>query len=183
MPSEWLSTNSSPDTYSNDGSYGLFPDGFGNFNGVTAHDGARWVAGWSQTVEQFGQLLTTILTAGTIYTLSAYMIQSVRIDLDHPGGYDIYLTSDESGDINSGVLLGSLGSTADLDTWVLFSLTFTAPGNTDDLPYIVFSPFGDITGNAYPGLDSVELRAIPIPAAVWLMGSALLGLSRRKVIH
>ncbi len=179
MPSEWLTVNSSPDTYSNDGSYGLFPDGFGNFTGVIAHDGNRWVAGWSVPDEQFGQLLTAPLSAGISYTLSAYMIQSVRIDLDHPGGYNVYLTSDASGGVSTGVLLGSLGATADLDTWALFSLTFTAPGNAADLPFLLFSPFGDVTGSAYTGIDSVNLQPVPVPAAVWLLGSALLCLRRR----
>jgi hypothetical protein len=57
MPSNWVIANSSPDTYSNDGSYGLPP--FPDFAGITAFDGIRWVAGWSAVPEEFGQSLAS----------------------------------------------------------------------------------------------------------------------------
>src|SRR5690349_518562 len=62
LPSDWQLINSTPDTYSNDGSFGLIPGNLGNFTGVTAHAGIRWVAGWSAANEIFGQTLTNPLT-------------------------------------------------------------------------------------------------------------------------
>src|SRR5262245_2175534 len=70
MPSNWLILNVTPDTWSNDGSYGLPPDAFGDFTGATAQDGIRWVAGWSLAVEIFGQALASPLVPGQQYTLS-----------------------------------------------------------------------------------------------------------------
>src|SRR5262249_58164491 len=58
MPSEWIVLGGSPDTFSNDGSYGLPPEGFGNFTGATAQDGIRWLVGASFVPpESFGQEL------------------------------------------------------------------------------------------------------------------------------
>ncbi|MEE9342992.1 MAG: hypothetical protein V3V12_05130 [Gammaproteobacteria bacterium] len=182
MPSEWTATNSTPDTYSNDGSYGLSPSGFGNFNGVTAFDGIRWVAGWSLADERFGQLLSDPLIVGQSYTFSSYLIQAKRSDLDNMGGYELYLTADTMGDINAGTLLGSIGPTTDSDSWEFSSLVFTAPGNADTLPFLLFKPFGDVSGSAYPGLDNVNLSltSVPIPASVWLFGSGILCLLQIK---
>jgi hypothetical protein len=73
LPSEWIQLGSVPpvaDTYSSDGSYGLLPADLGNFPGVTAFDGIRWVAGGSGGIpaapvpEEFGQVLTTPLFLG-----------------------------------------------------------------------------------------------------------------------
>src|SRR5205814_5436698 len=72
MPSEWFGLGYSGDTYSNDGSYGLAPDAYGNFTGATAQDGIRWVAAYSAYPELFGQTLTAPLVPGATYTLGAY---------------------------------------------------------------------------------------------------------------
>ena len=190
MPSEWITTNSSPDTYSNNGTYGLFPsDGSagGNFTGVTAQDGIRWVAGWSTQPENFGQNLTSTLIGDQSYTLSSYLIQAKRSDLDHFGGYEVYLTSGSTS--NTGELLGSIGPTTNSNDWEFSSLTFIAPTDSSILPFLLFKPYGDILGGAYPGLDNLNLSvtsigAVPVPAAVWLFGTALIGLvgfsKRRK---
>src|SRR5437762_10515662 len=69
MPSDWVPLLWFPSTYSNDGSYGLAPDAYGNFTGATAQDGLRWVAGWSKSPEVFGQVLTTPLIPGHNYVL------------------------------------------------------------------------------------------------------------------
>ena len=190
MPSEWVIANVTPDTYSNDGSYGLAPSagsGGGNFTGVTAQDGIRWVAGWSSANEYFGQTLSDTLVGGQSYTFSSYLIQAKRSDLDHTGGYDIFLSSSSTEE-----LLGSIGPTTDSNDWEFSSLVFTAPSNSSLLPFLLFKPFGDTTGGAYPGLDNVSLTAtdstipaVPVPAAIWLFGTALVGfvgLSRRRKV-
>jgi len=61
--------------------------------------------------------------------------------------------------------------------WDRFSMVFTANSVTTT----IF--LKGVTGSQYIGLDNVSVSAAPIPAAVWLFGSGLLGLvgiARRK---
>ena len=171
VPSEWLIANFTPDTYSEDGSYGLLPTAGsifvpgGNFTGVTAQEGIRWVAGWSLFPETFGQLLTTPLSPGQQYKFSGYMIQAKRTDIDNPGGYELWLAADS--DTPATGYLGRLEPTTDSDEWEFRTLTFTAPQDADNLPFLLFVPYNTGTGRAYPGLDSVML--VPEPATVLLL--------------
>ena len=187
MPSEWLTSQVTPDTYSNDGSYGILPGDFGNFTGVTAQDGIRWVAGWSSAGhERFGQTLTAPLTAGEDYDFSGYLHQAIRDDLNFPGGYELYLTSSSAGaSLDTGVFLGLLGPTTSFESgWDLFSLSFTAPGNAGSLPFLMFNPVVTGAGAAYPGLDNVSLSLtappgpgpLPEPPTVLLLGLGWIGL-------
>ncbi len=181
MPSDWLSINVTPDTYSNDGSYGLSPGDFGNFPNTTAHDGLRWVAGWSAATEEFGQILSTPLVPSERYSLSAWMLQAKRSDLDNPGGYELFLIADEFANTSSGESLGYLGATMDLDEWQLFSLDFIAPDNADSLPLLVFSSLAENPGSSsYAGLDEVSLTvsAVPLPPALLLLSGGLFYLLR-----
>ena len=161
LPTDWISVSASADTYSNDGSYGLSPSGFGNFPTTTAHDGLRWVAGafLNGLRERFGQSLTTPLVPGDEYTLSAHLIQAERSDLDHPGGYDILLT--DSVNLDDTRFLGRLEPTTDSGTWEPRALSFVAPLDAVSLPLLVFEPYvaaGAI--NAYPGIDLVSLQRV-----------------------
>lgn len=175
MPSEWVIANSTPDTYSNDASYGLHPDANGNFSGVTAFDGIRFVAGWSLATERFGQMLSAPLVPGQEYEFSAYMHQALRLDLNNPGAYYLFLQDTAVGASES-VFIGSIGSTLPGD-WQFFSMLFTAPGNADSLPFLMFSPVATVREGTYPGLDLVSLTStVPLPAAVWLFGAGLIGL-------
>ena len=186
MPSDWVSVSSSPDTYSNDGSYGLPPlVGFNNWPvGMMAYEGKRWVAGGRipGLIESFGQLMAAPLTTGNQYELSGYLHQSPSRDT--PGGYDIFLADAASG-LNR-LHLGFLGSTNNVgEGWTLHSLLFEAPTGADNKSFIIFEPSFVSIENIYPGLDAVVLNAVPIPAAAWLFGSGLLGLvgmARRKKI-
>lgn len=176
MPSEWVVANVTPDTYSNDGSYGLLPSAFGNFTGVTAFDGIRWVAGWSLAgQERFGQALSVNLITDVDYTMSGFLHQALRSDLNNPGGYEIYLTDTSSTTPVSGIYLGFLGETSSTaEGWQQYSFSFTATAEMSNLSFLMFAPISNIS--AYPGLDSVSLSAVPVPAAVWLFGSGLIGL-------
>ena len=182
LPSEWVIANASPDTYSNDGSYGLLPSAGGNFTGVEAYDGIRWVAGWSSRQERFGQVLTDNLVTGVTYTMSVFMHQAVRSDLNHPGGYEVYLTNTSSDAPVSGEYLGFLGQTSSVaEGWQEYGFSVIATAEMSALSFLMFAPVSDIS--AYPGLDAVSLNAVPVPAAVWLFGSGLIGLigaARRK---
>jgi Thrombospondin type 3 repeat len=160
MPSDWLTLNVTPDTYSNDGSYGLPPSGFGNFTGATAQDGIQWVAGWSAAVEIFGQILTTPLIPGQEYTLSAYLREAVRGDLAHPGTYQIELWEAANMAADK-IVVGSFQPLiANQDAWELRTLAFTAPTGADTHPVLAFRPLGSGAGSAYPGIDNLVLEPV-----------------------
>ncbi len=62
------------------------------------------------------------------------------------------------------------GSTTQI--WQLFTTSFTDTGASTTLAFIKGDPSTDNNN----GLDNIALTAVPIPAAVWLLGSGLLGL-------
>ena len=92
MPNDWVTIPviaPGADTYSNDGAYGLPPDDVGNFTGVLAVQGKRWVAGWSAAGEDIAQDLSTPLVPGHRYRLNAALHQSPRYD--NAGSYRVTL--------------------------------------------------------------------------------------------
>jgi hypothetical protein len=154
LPDEWVVVTDSPDTYSNDGSFGLSPSGFGNFTGVTAFEGIRWVSGWSQVPERFGQVLTSTLTAGAYYRLSGHLHQSVRADLNYPGAYEVGLADAISRTATAA--LGRFTNTSS-NAWVRREFEFVAPPASASLPLLFFTPVAGPQGTAYPGADRLEL--------------------------
>jgi hypothetical protein len=158
VPAEWISLNVTPDTYSNDGSYGLPPEGFGNFPGATAEDGIRWVAGCSCAgFEIIGQVLTAPLVPGQTYMLSAYLREAVRSDLAHPGTYQIELWDAPNNSAHK-IVVGSLQPpVANQSAWELRTLTFTAPAAAATHPVVAFRPVSPTADATYPGLDHVVL--------------------------
>lgn len=190
LPSDWVQLAPFPgaDTYSDDGSYGLLPSVLGNFTGVTAFDGIRFVAGWSIVPESFGQLLSTALTPGTEYTISAYLRQAKRSDLDNPGTYEIGLAADLS--LTGLTIVGQFDLTSGIDAWEATSLTFVAPTAASTLPLLVLRPIGTEAGTAYPGLDLISLTAVPVAAVpepssllllAWVLCFVLMFRARRRV--
>ncbi len=192
LPSGWLNAPiivPGADTYSNDGSYGLAPSDFGNFTGVIAFDGIRWVAGsafgrlsTSTTVggEAFGTTLAMALTPGTAYQLDAHLYQALRSDLNNPGGYHLFLASDNSAaGLAAATLLGALApTTTGVGAWEARSLGFVAPLDAASRPFLVFAPYQATAGNTYPGIDAVVLSAsaIPEPSSLALFVLASTGL-------
>ena len=83
--------------------------------------------------------------------------------------------------LSSGITASAAGVSATfedtatgLDQWNRHSLAFTA-----NSPSTTISLVGS-TGLRYIGLDNVTVQPVPIPAAVWLFGSALVGLGAVK---
>jgi len=80
------------------------------------------------------------------------------------------------GDLDNAINSHVVGS------WTEFSYIFEAANKLSTLQFTSLDPFGDTTGNL---LDDISVSPVPVPAAVWLFGTALLGLvgfSRRKKV-
>ncbi len=123
---------------------GLDHGAFQNFSGLTgAADGVRFSAGWSTGPESFGTTLSSTLSAGQRYRLSAYFTKSHP----HAGtvGYDVYISPAQT---LGGVAVGNIGSGAKEDTWTFDCLEFVAQSVSG--PYFVLSPAGT---NSYIGTD------------------------------
>jgi hypothetical protein len=111
----------------------------------------------------------TPLTAGAQYQLDVMLHQAWRADLNHPGGYDLFLaTANTISAVQNATLLGTLNPTSSFDDgWVQRSLTFTAPADSASRLFLFFSPYG-LTSSAflgdpvtYPGLDAANLALAP----------------------
>lgn len=192
MPSEWVASHVTPDAYSNDNSYGIGPSNpyFSNFGNITAYDGIRWVAAWSSAgQERFGQTLTDRLIAGTEYDFSGFLHQAFRSDLNHQGGYEVFLTSTYYSAPTTGEYLGYLGETNGFsEGWQQYSFSFTATAEMASLDFLMFAPIQfNASGGVYPGLDLVSLKAasspgggaIPEPASILLLGVGLFAMAFR----
>lgn len=153
LPSGWVVVTPSPDTYSNDGSFGLPPNGFNNFPGVTAFSGIRWVAGWSAIPEVFGQTLAAPLVPGREYVLRGHLRIAERQDLRGAGTFDISLRAQGQQPIT----VGRRGDYVTYGTgWVERELRFTAPAGADVRPLIAFLPVAP-GASSYIGCDLVSL--------------------------
>jgi len=182
LPSNWIPFLLSPDTYSNDGSYGLSPGEFGNFPGVLAHGGLRWVAGaninQSAGGEIIGQVLSAPLVAGVTYRVDGWLHQALRADLNNPGGYDLWL---DKGDFGQRLFVGHLGDTVSpTASWTAFSDEFVAPVDAQEYMRFLFAPIASGNWGTYPGLDDVSLAAVPEPASMLALAGGLALLIRRR---
>jgi hypothetical protein len=154
LPTGWIQVNPSVDTYSNDGSFGLPPEGFNNFPGVTAYSGIRWVGAWSALPETFGQTLAIPLVPARSYVLRARLRIAERADLRGAGTYDISLRA-------QGLMTLTVGRLGDFvaygEGWAERTLRFVAPAGAELRPLIAFAPVAMNTGS-YIGCDQVVLE-------------------------
>jgi hypothetical protein len=174
IASEWSTCDDNggtPDTYSNDGSYGL-PIST-NFNDTLAHGGIRYMSGWALVPETINQSLSAVLEAGQTYTVSAFLHQAFRPDLNISGGYDIALFTDPS--FSSRLIVGHIGDTTNFDSgWNQFSTTFVAPADSSSRGIFGFVPSGTNGSQfCYPGIDDVSLTSSPVPEPGVLAGLGL----------
>lgn len=116
-------------------------------------------------LEYFAQILSAPLVQGQQYELSAWLHQALRPDLNVPSGYDVAF--------EPGPAVVHLGDTTSPSAgWNLFSGTFVAQGGETMIH------FRSTAG--YAGVDAVELRAVPEPASLWVVGVGLAALLRRR---
>jgi TolB protein len=162
LPSGWIGLSLSPDTYSNDGSYGLGPGEFGHFPGVTAPDGIRWMAGGSFP-EILGQT-GVALTPGVEYAISAFLHEdngAGGFALPNPGSYRVELW-DGTTTAADKLVLGTFALTADPTSWEFRTFNVVAPAGASTHTVLALVPVGSPQGAAYPGIDNVVIQ----PAAM-----------------
>jgi len=100
-----------------------------------------------------------------------------------------FFSQDSGGGVTATMLLGGapLGLNADPDVWTTFSFTPVAANDVSGgitLQLLAScAPIAGCRADVYFDDVSITVQAIPIPAAIWLFGSGLLGLvgiARRK---
>jgi len=147
-----------------------------------------------QIVSGSGVLNFSAATAGgDMYTSSSFVAGDYLLEFKYKGtgtdptgsGGFVGLTTAYPGSILQWLISenGIASSSADLTSdgsWDSYSVAFSA-GSAFHLTFEDFNgEGGGIAGDAY--YDDIDLSAVPVPAAVWLLGSGLLGLVgfRRK---
>ena len=173
VPAGWTILVGSPDTMDETDNVGAnIP--FGVAPSGPSPDGGTWV-GFAMNdpfiTEIFGQTLTG-LVANQTYEVSWYAGNFGAIegtDWVQPNAINVLIDS---------VSIGSGAELALGQDWFSQSVSFTATATTHDLAFGLVS-----AGPSYLSIDGIAINAVPIPAAVWLFGSGLLGLvgiARRK---
>ncbi len=155
------SPNALLNVYNNTGANSFFlPASYGNFDGVTAQDGAQFVAGGASNSGSgyINQLLSTPLVPGEPYKVQAWLQRSSRPDLNVPATYEVLLCPSNSSFVGA-VSVGEFSPNAPFNQgWVSRSITFVAPPTADVLPSICFiSKRAPGQSFAYSAIDNVSL--------------------------
>ncbi|MGO9176529.1 MAG: VPLPA-CTERM sorting domain-containing protein [Desulfobaccales bacterium] len=122
------------------------------------------------------QILGATLEPDYIYTLQVYI--GNRLDTIHIGDSTIQLLAGTQSIIDYSYSSDPNGPLAYGYTR-LITLSYLSPqtlGSLAGQPLEII--LGDLTGQTW--FDEVSLDAVPIPAAVWLLGSGLLGMAVRR---
>lgn len=145
----------------------------GTLSSIDAHTGNRYIELDSDTID--GGLTNSKMQQDLFLDRGQYELSfwySPRDSRQDSNG--IYY------EVRNGVLLygnvtgpGTQGTT--VGDWTLITGTFFVENNNTAI-HVSFEATG--TDNEYGGfIDDVSIRAVPLPAAAWLFGSALLGLA------
>ena len=184
--SDWSIANATPDIvdatgpFNNTGvNWTLSPDG-GTFARGNGHhsDPASFSEAFEQTVSGF--------TNGASYTLE---FSQTNLGFYNARFGDWFNRNGYWGLFVDDILVGqstTIGGPTNFDdsiVWLSDSITFTATSVTQTIRLQAFT--ADLSGIAYIGIDGLQLvnTTVPVPAAVWLFGSGLIGLigiARRK---
>lgn len=121
-------------------------------------------------------------TEGDSFEGSVWAINPENADVLTGGqiGLAVLIFFDAGGGIISDVASNVLTSASTIDEWMELTLAGVAPTGTASVRFQVFTTGG---GGGAPRFDDASLtRVVPIPGAVWLFGSGLIGLMglRRK---
>ena len=178
LPNNWIAGFGAPNTFSNDGSYGLSPS-FGNlFLDTVAQDGIRFVGGASTEPDEVAQLLSAPLVEGERYRLSGWIHRSSSTSMPDDGSFVVSIRSTTDAER----VLGTFDATTSYE-WQFRSFEFTAPTNSANLPLLVFSPISSSFTGAYMGLDNVNLEVVPEPGTLLALGLGALILVRQRRKH
>lgn len=149
----------------------LFSNGVGGFPGVVAYDGVQALdlVGFGST----GAIQQTFATvAGQQYNFFfAYANNPISTST---ASADITIT-DGLTPLLSQSITHNTSTTSNLD-WTTLHLSFIATGTSATLLYN--NTVGSNNGGIL--LDAVDITAVPLPGAVWLLGSGLLSLAGFK---
>jgi len=175
----WTIHNATPDIVDQNGPFNntgvpwtLSPDGgtFARGNGTVD---PLYQESFEQTVSDF--------ITGASYTLEFYQtnlgfLAGGSVWRDQSGYWGLYVDNVLVG--QSSIVSAPLDSSDEIQ-WVFDSIDFTATATTQTLRLMAFSTAtesGGLTG--YIGIDGLDLiSAVPVPAAVWLFASGMIGLA------
>jgi hypothetical protein len=152
LPVSWTAITLSPDTYSNDGSYGLLPGGFGHFPGGAAFDGIRWVAGGSFP-ETLGQALAASVQPGVRYTVSA----AIRRDTGATPGTGSYEVRLKSTLLSTTFVVAGRFAEPVGTGWETFAFDFALPVAGPAYAFVELVPFASGAQVSYPGIDAFSI--------------------------
>lgn len=179
-PAPWTSTAPGNafvnwDTWENTGTTGLPPSFATLFTGATAPSGVRWAGGFD--FEEMGQLLSSPLTPGAQYNLSAF----VRPSNPHPpSSFEFYIGTGPG----SPVSLIATFPMVPAGVWTPQATTFVAPANAAANPWFLIKAYSfgadGTPQTVYVGIDDVFLDRVPSPGAAGLLGVAGIAAMRRR---
>ncbi len=152
------------------GTYGTWRPGTGMFGSIP--DGVQ--VAYLGSSSSIAQTTAEILQAGYTYTLTVMV--GTR-DNAAVGGTDASFAGGKIELLADGNVIDFVTSTTPAQGgWVSTQLIFTATNLTAGLGKALTVRLSGLTGGIQTNFDKVSLTAVPLPAAAWLFGSALLGL-------